>query len=67
MSDDKQIPRRYLITLKSGQTHVAGKFDNDEAVERWLNTGAASMLYRNKHVRIFPGDVASIQPIEDKE
>lgn len=67
MSDKQSQPRHYLITLKSGRKHVTEAFDNDGAVLRWINTGAASILYQNEHVRIFPDDVASINPIEDDD
>ena len=61
-----EAPRRYLITLKSGQQHVTGEFDSDEAVQRWLNTGLAGIVYGSENVRIFPDDIANLQRIEDE-
>lgn len=59
-------PRRYLITLKSGQRHITDEFDNDEAVLRWINTGVAGILYK-ENVRLYPDDIANIQPIEEND
>jgi len=59
-------PARYLITLRSGEQRITGKFDYPEAVERWLNTGLASLTYTHGNVRISPHDVVSVQPIDEK-
>lgn len=60
-----ETPRRYVITLKSGRELITGKFDNDEAVLRWVATGAAGIVYQNEHVRIIPDEVEKIQRIEN--
>lgn len=61
-------PTRYFIILKSGQVYqTKNKFDNDEAVKKWLNTRMAQLLFRVKTIKIFPEDVDRVEPISEEK
>jgi len=66
LKDIIEKPKRYLITLKSGKKHLTNYFDDDEAVLRWVNTGAAGIVYSNEHIRLLPEDIASIERVDDE-
>jgi hypothetical protein len=65
LKDIIEKPKRYLITLKSGQKHITDYFDDDEAVWRWVDTGVAGIVYGNENIGLSPDDIANIQRVED--
>lgn len=62
-----EAPKRYVITLKSGEKHLTERFDSDEAALKWVNTGAAGIVYPDRYVPILPDNIADIQWVEDNK
>lgn len=62
----KSKKRRYLVILKSGE-RVEFEMENEKKLQKWLSTGMAGLVTRNKNIRLSPDAVKEIIDITKED